>query len=487
MAREPRRTAGVQGVLRSPGKPLDAPVRTRFESRFQHDFSRVRVHDDANAAHSAADLDARAWTFGNDIAFDRGMYAPATPLGAALLDHELHHVVQQHGLPTPATPEVAADDAAQPQTAQIQRSAWSTFLDVVLFVPRLFGLSYFPDEDLKNYLDGLKTRKGEPQGSLFADNMARACVAEENRLGPYNTDQKVGLVRDMLQGWTTGADEEAIIALLRRSADRDQIVTRVGRNTLWSNFDGRNRRIIEAVTMTSADAGTLVDRLRDLDPDEVQDYVSNATDPQVAAAAQRALALSRITAPVPATAVLRPSGEATFLINGVQIFARPDEFNPALGHAAFTHTEFVVVPPAEIRITPANEKVPVGPGVIPVILPTLTIWTEYSSEAQKKLRPSYGLGTRSGDVPTVRGHERGHGQAWFDFLRQNPVPRFTGTATMLPAEFNAAVRKFGDDIRAYGAAALKFSHQQTDCVGTQPTDAVLHGTGFTASICEENP
>ena len=43
----------VHEVLSSPGRPLDAATRAFFEPRFGHDFGKVRVHSDAEAAESA--------------------------------------------------------------------------------------------------------------------------------------------------------------------------------------------------------------------------------------------------------------------------------------------------------------------------------------------------------------------------------------------------------------------------------------------------
>jgi len=85
----------VHEVLRASGVPLDAAVRARFEPRFGHDFSRVRVHMDERAAASARAVQANAYTVGRNIVFARGAYAPGTPDGQRLLAHELAHVVQQ--------------------------------------------------------------------------------------------------------------------------------------------------------------------------------------------------------------------------------------------------------------------------------------------------------------------------------------------------------------------------------------------------------
>jgi hypothetical protein len=81
--------------LRSSGQPLDASTRAFMESRFQHDFSTVRVHTDARAAESAQAVNALAYTVGQDVVFGAGQFAPATRTGQKLLAHELTHVVQQ--------------------------------------------------------------------------------------------------------------------------------------------------------------------------------------------------------------------------------------------------------------------------------------------------------------------------------------------------------------------------------------------------------
>lgn len=87
----------VQDALRSPGQPLDSSSRAFFEPRFGHDFARVRVHTDSQAAESARAVAARAFTVGPQIVFAPGTYAPGTPAGDRLLAHELTHVVQQAG------------------------------------------------------------------------------------------------------------------------------------------------------------------------------------------------------------------------------------------------------------------------------------------------------------------------------------------------------------------------------------------------------
>jgi hypothetical protein len=100
----------VDRVLTSSGAPLDPSLRRAFEPRFGHDFSSVRVHTDADAATSARDVHARAWTVGGHIAFGAGH----GPNDRALLAHELTHVVQQSSMPRASSLAIgAANDPAE--------------------------------------------------------------------------------------------------------------------------------------------------------------------------------------------------------------------------------------------------------------------------------------------------------------------------------------------------------------------------------------
>src|SRR6185369_570343 len=86
----------VHDVLRSPGQPLDRATHAEMEPRFGRDFSKVRVHSDRNAHESARQLNANAYTVGNNIVFGADRFSPASQAGKRLLAHELTHVVQQH-------------------------------------------------------------------------------------------------------------------------------------------------------------------------------------------------------------------------------------------------------------------------------------------------------------------------------------------------------------------------------------------------------
>jgi hypothetical protein len=94
----------VDAVLATPGQALDTGTRQFMEQRFGHDFGHVRIHADAQAAASAAEVQARAYTVGSDVVFGQGQYMPGTAAGRRLLAHELTHVVQQEGMRSPSAP-----------------------------------------------------------------------------------------------------------------------------------------------------------------------------------------------------------------------------------------------------------------------------------------------------------------------------------------------------------------------------------------------
>lgn len=88
--------SSVHNVINSGGQTLDAGSRKFFETRFGYNFSDVKIHTNAKAAQSAQDINALAYTTGNNIVFNQNQFSPDTTSGKKLLAHELTHVVQQN-------------------------------------------------------------------------------------------------------------------------------------------------------------------------------------------------------------------------------------------------------------------------------------------------------------------------------------------------------------------------------------------------------
>jgi Domain of unknown function (DUF4157) len=98
----PSETQPAVEALNSQGNPIDSGTADFMEARFGHSFSRVRIHNNSAAHNAASALNARAFALGEHIVFGAGQYAPRTRAGMSLLAHELTHVVQESGNPSPA-------------------------------------------------------------------------------------------------------------------------------------------------------------------------------------------------------------------------------------------------------------------------------------------------------------------------------------------------------------------------------------------------
>ncbi len=77
------------------GSGLPAEKKSEMEAKFGAGFGDVKIHSDGNAAALSKQLNARAFTMGNDIYFNSGEYSTGTKEGKHLLAHELTHVLQQ--------------------------------------------------------------------------------------------------------------------------------------------------------------------------------------------------------------------------------------------------------------------------------------------------------------------------------------------------------------------------------------------------------
>jgi hypothetical protein len=504
----------VHDALRAQGRPLDDTTRAYMEPRFGHDFSRVRVHSGDTAARSAAAVNARAYTVGQHIVLGGSAPSPATREGRSLLAHELTHVVQQRDVVARSAEPIEIGHAGDPHErdaetlaravvsdrpvtapdrrsglrlqASILDSVVDTVADIFGFIPRLFGAAWFTTNELREYLDGLRQRHAI-EDNMFSDNKARACVDRESEFGPYDVAMKTLLVREMTTGHVSFLDEGSTITLLRRAqvAERQQIVTAIGRDRLWSKFDGGNRRILEALTMTAADANdALVGRLRTLAPDELQDYQRNITDPALQAAIRRASVMARTTAPVPNTAQLTPQGNLTVRINGIDVIVESDDAlsDPAQanygGTACGVHPDHEPTPFLDAAGNVSRYSPPTMLGLLK---------TSFAPGADPTGRSAYGRGTTETDVAagntSLRFHESRHGQDCFDFISRNPVPQFNGPTGVTQAVFDQAVLRWHAAVSDYNDRAAMYSLRNTDCVGTLPTDAQLAPFHLTTALC----
>jgi hypothetical protein len=83
---------GLQG-----GAALPAATRQFFEPKFGTAFGDVKVHTNSVSHQLASSVNAKAFTYKNNIVFAKGQYDTESKSGKKLLAHELTHVVQQNG------------------------------------------------------------------------------------------------------------------------------------------------------------------------------------------------------------------------------------------------------------------------------------------------------------------------------------------------------------------------------------------------------
>ncbi|MGN7824707.1 eCIS core domain-containing protein [Chitinophaga sp. 22536] len=124
------------------GFTLSDDTRSFMETRFNADFSNVRIHTGPESAQLNNQLGAKAFTYQNHIFFNHNQYQPEAPAGKHLLAHELTHTIQQgqsiqraEATKTEAAKPAMAAPATTAMAPQIQRflgidiPSWQDVLD----------------------------------------------------------------------------------------------------------------------------------------------------------------------------------------------------------------------------------------------------------------------------------------------------------------------------------------------------------------------
>jgi hypothetical protein len=159
------------------GSPLPESARSRMESAFGLSFSQVRIHTDPNAASLSDQLNARAFTVGEHVAFGPGEYQPGTLVGDALLAHELAHVVQQGGATNASSPMPKGEGEYNSIEQDADRSAVGAVAS--LWGTAQGGLSRITREAAPNLRSGLGLHRCAGTGAKAAGESVKkpACTA----------------------------------------------------------------------------------------------------------------------------------------------------------------------------------------------------------------------------------------------------------------------------------------------------------------------
>ena len=242
---------------------LPADLRRRLEQGLGADLSGMRVHTGAVADRLARALGAEAFTYGTDVFFRDGAYAPGTPKGLWLLAHEAAHVAHQTGARsvtkgTPGDPWERDADRCADRILAGRRAPTPAYGPArvpaiqrhVSFEHRLLGDA--PTEDLVevstngptrgqvlgNQIELLTLWQDDPEQVTESDINAKCPWIRTLRLGPGNllvTYGELNALPDYLAdaGALDTVDPAIVLPIL-------QVIRQEGFNQLTSLLTGHN-------------------------------------------------------------------------------------------------------------------------------------------------------------------------------------------------------------------------------------------------------
>lgn len=213
----------VETAVKSPGRPLDPVPRHFFERRFDHDFSRIRVHADRESDRAAKSIGARAFTLGPDIAFREGSYDPRSEPGKALLAHELAHSVEQESGGGPPTSEISRDESLESHTdsaaAAVMRGT----------TPKEPPCAHGPAVQMKQ--DAPLTERQKIEAALASkDNDDIQAVQD---FSSATTDEKLELIRILAEQFWMSPYDEIALEQIWASFGSDLVETVAKKRRLW--------------------------------------------------------------------------------------------------------------------------------------------------------------------------------------------------------------------------------------------------------------
>ena len=219
------------------GHRMPDSTKNFMESRFGADFSNVNIHTGSYASQLSNQLNAQAFTIGNDIYFNEGKYSPESFDGKALLAHELSHTIQQANdfKSTIQEREMEFNPSLIAVQLRDAMQGWGT--EEAAMYAALAGRTRQQVEYIANAYKTLTRRE------LQADLESELSASELQRLALYG--QVMGdtpghratavaiQLRDAMAGW--GTDENAIYVALQGRSQADLALI----NTAYFNLTTR--------------------------------------------------------------------------------------------------------------------------------------------------------------------------------------------------------------------------------------------------------
>ncbi|WP_338072991.1 eCIS core domain-containing protein [Halogeometricum borinquense] len=222
----------VRDVISSPGQQLDTSIQRAMEDRMGDNLSDVRIHTDPSAAKACEDINARAFTVGNHIAFNHGEYDPSSAEGQHILAHELAHVRQQTGgavsmLPQEGSLEIDPDP-------RLEREAEETAQRVMQgMLPQEGSLEIDPDPRLEREAE--ETAQRVMQGGKIgvhrmehSDVHVQRSPKDVSEYIPSMGDTEQAIIEEeATQGVLLDIDPEKLEQLQSAVADLEELATEI--------------------------------------------------------------------------------------------------------------------------------------------------------------------------------------------------------------------------------------------------------------------
>ena len=454
------------GSLGSSGQSLPNASRQFFESRFGHDFSDVRIHNDSVAAKSAQSVNALAYTSGNNIVFNSGQYSPESESGKRLMAHELTHVVQQGSAKQNGTVQRAPQTTAATNWwddksigTKPEKKFWD---DIHLFFPK--DARKFSGTSMGNTAtidcdnnDMVIIGKGywDEADAMKRKLMLPAIIekADDNRFKASRTDNEdltntkittklKALTGNALQTYLKSLDarkayvkNDQVIAYLNADdKGKAQIVKTANDNLLDYKFDN------DRLTTNDLKDERINTRLRGLSNSDKLTKEANEKDfsaktGEDSARLQTFLHTQTTTStPLPDNATVSSAGGFTMSFNNVDVIVLPDttmdrgkKGNATFADSNLPKTNFNFHMDSSGLITDffttnGKQNVPLNfPGKLKI-----TIQTKFEVMSNADQTSAYGRGTTTQDIQwggkTLRFHEGSHGKGFIDFISSHSFP-----------------------------------------------------------------
>jgi hypothetical protein len=224
------------------GSNMDSGTKSFMESRFETDFSGVKIHTGDYAVQMSQELNAQAFTVGNDVYFNSGKFNPDNNGGKQLLAHELTHVLQQSGLRNNAQNKIQRqaappakktiwlhigfDSSAQADTNTMKKLRASIAAEESAIASCCSTKAKACDVQIKPLYDWNRNNKPAPSDGDYDSDIAADLNLRDNNIKNINTG-KAGGIRLLVTGSTLSQTWQGVRLFANANSGADNMIWNV--------------------------------------------------------------------------------------------------------------------------------------------------------------------------------------------------------------------------------------------------------------------